>query len=734
MKLTIVNCGDPDEYAVVRYQPMAPPYIAAYTPPDWQIELVDENWGRFDPHHCSSDLVAFSALPRHVDRAYSHARILRRRGITTVAGGLHVSAIPEEAIGHFDAIVEGEAEPVWETLLADAGVGRLQRHYISNFDQPLERLRLPDRRFIHPAYKIASLSTSRGCKNRCSFCYMSSLGKKAYREIPTETIIEDFRQVPQKMIVLTDANFLGFTDEHLASRFELCEALLHHGIKKYWAAQITADIVRHPELLALLYRAGCRMAFIGFETIGQDGLQSIHKDQYATLDYTAVVRTVQDAGIAVAASLILGLDTHDSSYEHRLSEWLEEARPLFLNLGVLTPMPNTELYRRMRAEGRLLFDGIELWKQMDKATNTIRCRHLTERQMEQAFANIVRRYFRKRSIARTYLDLLFARRQVVLSSLYLGAALRKRGNRCKTIPPPMERPPVPDRAGPGDLIEVTNPAPGGRPRPEPTRTAELSLLTWNINQWPLFWSARRDRQRLDLVRGSIRGFDLVCLQEAWSSTAQQIRSAFPDHILGQDRSLLGFGDGLLTLSRYPVTDRRFARYLHARIPDALAAKGISLARVAVPGFGEINVVNTHLQAWRGDGIRGCQIQELGQFVREFAGDGTTLLVGDLNACRGSEEYRLLQRELAFVDALVERPLPAAVPVEDPVKDARHSIRSTECIDHLLLLPGVGATVEVLESGTVQDEDGNGGASDHRGLFVRLHLSVEEDHAGHTNRE
>ena len=175
MKLTIVNCGDPDEYAVVRYQPMAPPYIAACTPDPWRIELVDENWERFDPAACDADLVAFSSIPRHVHRAYRHAAALRERGVATVAGGLHVSAVPREGMEHFDAVVEGEAEPIWPLVLRDFEQGRLQRHYRSGFDQSLDELGLPDRRFIHPGYKIASVSTSRACNNSCSFCYMGSL-------------------------------------------------------------------------------------------------------------------------------------------------------------------------------------------------------------------------------------------------------------------------------------------------------------------------------------------------------------------------------------------------------------------------------------------------------------------------------------------------------------------------------------------------------------------------------
>ncbi len=439
MKLTVVNCGDPREYAVVKYQPLAPAYISAYTPSHWDRELVDENFQSFDPRACTADLVAFSALPRHVHRAYAHAATLRKMGVPTVAGGLHVSAMPQEALEHFDAIVEGEAEPVWQELLRDFEAGRLQRHYISNFDHSLRDLRVPDRRFIHRGYKIASLSTSRCCPNSCSFCYMGSLARKTYRVIPNEAILRDLAQVPQKMMVLSDANFLGHTEEHYESRRELCRMIIRSGIKKYWAAQITADVMDVPELPELLYRAGCRMAFIGFETIGQDGLGSISKSQNLRADYTKVVQRLQGLGIAVAASFILGLDTHDLEYQGVLESWLDEARPLFLNLGVLTPMPNTRLYKDMNQQGRLLCDGLPLWDHMDKATNTIRYSKLTPAQVEQMFQHVVAHFFRKRNIARNFLHQLLVRRRPSLSLLYLVSALKKRENTCRTAVPGSSR-------------------------------------------------------------------------------------------------------------------------------------------------------------------------------------------------------------------------------------------------------------------------------------------------------
>lgn len=727
MKLTIVNCGDPREYAVIKYQPLAPAYLAACTSPDWEIELVDENFEVFRPERCEADLVAFSAIPRHIDRAYVHARMLRERGITTVGGGMHVSAIPEEATQYFDAIVEGEAEPIWAEVLRDFEQGELEPHYISGFDQDLEGLTLPDRRYIHPGYRIASVSTSRGCPNSCSFCYEGSLRRKTYRVIPTETILEDFARVRQKVVVLSDANFLGFTEAHLDSRRELCEGLIRRRIAKYWGAQVTADVVRYPDLPELLYRAGCRLAFIGFETVGPKNLDSIGKGRNAELDYTEVVETMQRAGIAVAASFILGLDTHCPDYGEDLKRWLDQARPLFLNLGVLTPMPNTALYRQARREGRLLADGPALWRQLDKATNTLRYRHLTADEVEATFEDVMTHYFQPKVIAQNFLHHLLVDRQLVMSLLYLGAARRKSSSRSHSVA----------FAGPPKRLEASSPH--EQAEATPPRPVELRLLTWNVNQWPLLSRINRCARDLERVRALLVDYDLVCLQECWSAESQELRWSFPFHYHDHQTTGWGLGSGLLILSKLPIHAWYSQRFDARAFPDSLAAKGATLVRVGVEGFGEVDLVNTHLQAWRGRDVLLAQMAELASFVDERARSSLGLVVGDLNSSPGAAEYDYLKAACSLRDLLEERPIEADRDGERPGRRARWPLPwprrwsgndrphsgSSGRLDHIFLRRNNGATAQVRETAALPPPgSGERCPSDHRGLSLRLVIEAE----------
>lgn len=242
---------------------------------------------------------------------------------------------------------------------------------------------------------------------------------------------------------------------------------------------------------------------------------------------------------------------------------------------------------------------------------------------------------------------------------------------------------------------------------------ELSLLTWNIDQWPNRLTVARDRRRLEQVERAIAGFDVVCLQECWSSPAQQIRHAFPSHYLDDNRSRIGFGSGLLTLSRHPIRYGRCDRFRNAAVPDSLAAKGMTLARLDVPGFGEIDVVNTHLQARRFPGVRLRQVEELGRFVQENTGDAVTVMAGDLNAPRQSPEFERLQERLHFREVLEERPL------DGTAAGATRFTGDADRIDHLLLMPSESDAVELIETGAIDDDPD---VSDHRGLFVKMRFN------------
>jgi endonuclease/exonuclease/phosphatase family metal-dependent hydrolase len=246
---------------------------------------------------------------------------------------------------------------------------------------------------------------------------------------------------------------------------------------------------------------------------------------------------------------------------------------------------------------------------------------------------------------------------------------------------------------------------------------ELTLLTWNIDQWPRGVPPRHKQQRLDQVRDELGRFDVVCLQECWSRRAQQLCHASPHHHLDTLRSRFDYGSGLLTLSRHPQVRIAHERYRASAFPDSMAAKGMTLTGIDVPGFARLDVVNTHLQARRFPRVRVRQMRQLAAFIREHRSDAPLLVAGDLNATQDSEEMHCLRDSLTLRDLLEERPVPRT-----PTGDGPHFGGGAGRIDHVLLLPGHG-DVEVSASGAVGEAPLDRIlASDHRGLYTRLRLT------------
>ncbi|MCK5078874.1 MAG: cobalamin-dependent protein, partial [Bacteroidales bacterium] len=99
----------------VIYPPIGLGIVATLTPDNWEVELLDENFDRFE--YREADLVGFTALTSSVSRAYELAAIYHEKGIPTVLGGIHASMVPEEAQRFVDVVVTGEVESIWKKLI-----------------------------------------------------------------------------------------------------------------------------------------------------------------------------------------------------------------------------------------------------------------------------------------------------------------------------------------------------------------------------------------------------------------------------------------------------------------------------------------------------------------------------------------------------------------------------------------------------------------------------------------
>ncbi len=137
------------ERRAVWFPKLSLPTIAAYTPENWEVSLLDEAVHEID-FDFPCDMVGISMFTCYAPRAYEIAAEFRKRGKTIVMGGVHPTYCPDEALQHADAIVCGEAEDLWPQLVADYEAGKMQRMYKMTVISFSGELQEPPRRFVKP--------------------------------------------------------------------------------------------------------------------------------------------------------------------------------------------------------------------------------------------------------------------------------------------------------------------------------------------------------------------------------------------------------------------------------------------------------------------------------------------------------------------------------------------------------------------------------------------------------
>ncbi len=404
------------------YSPLALAYVARHTPDHYQITLDDEYVGeKVDAASLKADLVAFSPITPGITRAYELADELRSRGITCVSGGAHVTALPDEALEHFDAVIAGEGEGPWRELLEDFEAGRLRKTYSGRMDVSLDDLGTPRRDLIHENYEYPSVMTSRGCPYHCSFCYLTVFDHRRYRAIPHDTVLADFDAVQDyPVVVVTDENFMGYGEQAVEDRKILLEKMIRRNYRFYWGCQTTVTVADDPELLDLMYRSGCRAVFLGFEATDETALKEVNTRQNIGVDYKKAVRTLHDHNIGVIASCILGMDAHDKDYPQRLIRDLREADADFPRVFLMTAWPGTPLFDRLEKEGRASRD----WDRVRKDMPSIQFKHFTHTEIVRARQEILDAFFNVFSVSRKVARWMLKDRSILF--LFIRMSFRNR--------------------------------------------------------------------------------------------------------------------------------------------------------------------------------------------------------------------------------------------------------------------------------------------------------------------
>lgn len=339
--------------------PLALPTLAALTPPDVEVILTDENVEPIDFEE-KVDLVGITGMTCVIPRSYEIADEFRKRGVPVVMGGIHVSMLPEEAIQHCDSVVIGEAEEIWEQVIRDAQKKNLQKFYRAPRFPDLTNVPLPRWDLLkNDKYCYFTIQTGRGCPYDCEFCSVKVYNGREYRHKTIGNVLREVetlqRADSKKLMFFTDDNLLAVPRYTV----ELMEKLIPLKIKAWWC-QSSVNRLKDDRLLDLMYEAGCRVVFVGFESVSQKSLDTMNKSQVNKVEeYKEIVNKVHSHRIAVFGSFVLGCDNDDENIFEETARFIDETNIAFSMINIMTPLPGSRLYDKLEKGGRILHKNWE---------------------------------------------------------------------------------------------------------------------------------------------------------------------------------------------------------------------------------------------------------------------------------------------------------------------------------------------------------------------------------------
>jgi radical SAM superfamily enzyme YgiQ (UPF0313 family) len=428
MRLCLINPSNPlvsivkvkesrwNRYRV--WKPLSLMVLAGLTPPEWEISIVDENLGA--PNYDTMprpDLVGITAFTAQANRAYEVAAHFRKLGVPVVMGGIHATMCRDEAMQHVDSVVTREAEGIWPQVLEDARQGSLKRWYDGGLaemsDVPLARHDL-----LPAGYAFGAIQTTRGCPLNCTFCSVTAFNGARYRQRPIPDVVRELQAVREKRVLVVDDNLIGTRPEHIARAKDLFRAIAQANLRKQWIAQATINFADDEELLALAAKAGCRGVFIGFESPTPEGLLEVGKkfNLLKGRDFRASVRRIHRHNILVAGSFIVGLDSDEPGIGKRIAEVASQYGVDTLNVLVLTPLPGTRLWDRMKSAGRIALDTFpEDWRYYTLTFPVARYKHFSLDGIIEEMISCDRNFYSMSRILRRVWSSLWQRRKPLIT-------------------------------------------------------------------------------------------------------------------------------------------------------------------------------------------------------------------------------------------------------------------------------------------------------------------------------
>ena len=371
--------------------------LAGCTPSRFQKQYLDvQDITDIENFPLDADLIVISSFTAQIYEAYELADHYREQGKTVIMGGLHVTSLPNEALQHCHTVCIGEGEVIWPQLLEDYEKNQLNKIYKADDKYNFAQHVMPAFELLNPQkYNRITIQTSRGCPHSCEFCAGSILLTSKYKQKPIDHVLAEIDQV----LKLWPHPFIEFADDNSFVNKAYWKQLLPELTKRKirWFTEADIAVGDDPEFLQLLFESGCKEVLIGLESPTRSGLNGLELRNNWKLKrtdtYIANIKSIQAAGIRVNACFIVGLDEHTDTIFDDIYGFAKETCVYDIQVTLPTPFPGTQLYQRLKNEGRLLED--KAWQKCTLFDILFQPINFSVEQLRQGFRELVKRLYTK---------------------------------------------------------------------------------------------------------------------------------------------------------------------------------------------------------------------------------------------------------------------------------------------------------------------------------------------------
>ncbi len=349
---------------------------------DHEVRLVNEALEAAPESARGFDVVGISVNTFNAPRACRLADRFRAERVPVVFGGPHTALMPEECLQHADSIVLGDAEDTWPQVLEDLPARRLQPRYFST-GQTGARMPAPRRDlFRKTSPHVAFCQMSRGCANKCRFCYLQYQPHHGMRVREVASVVDELRSLRQQVILFVDDNVFCERDYTR----EVLQAITP--LRKRWWIQAPTTIHEDEQLIPLMARSGCYAVSIGFQTGSTLNLQGERIFQNRVENYAALVQLLHRHGILVDGTFIFGFDGDDPGTFDATGELITRLGLDSYTFYFMTPYPGTDYFAQFEREGRILHHD---WSRFDWDHVVVRPKQMSVEELRQGVKRLYQR-------------------------------------------------------------------------------------------------------------------------------------------------------------------------------------------------------------------------------------------------------------------------------------------------------------------------------------------------------